>query len=54
MEGSIKIGGIDIRNISSQYLMDIVSFVFQDIFLFKQSIADNLLIDNKNASREDI
>jgi ATP-binding cassette subfamily B protein len=38
---------------SGEYLMSIVSFVFQDVFLFKQSIMDNLLIGNKNASRED-
>jgi hypothetical protein len=37
----------------SEYLMSIVSFVFQDVFLFKQSIMDNILIGNKNASREE-
>ena len=53
-EGSIKIGGVDIRDMDSDYLMSIVSFVFQDVFLFKQSILDNIRIGNKNASREDI
>lgn len=52
--GSIKIGGIDIRKIKSGDLMDIVSFVFQDNFLFKQSIRDNIKMGNPNASDEDV
>jgi ATP-binding cassette subfamily B protein len=52
-EGAIKIGGVDIREMSSDYLMSIVGFVFQDVFLFKQSIMDNLLIGNPKASREE-
>jgi ATP-binding cassette subfamily B protein len=52
-EGAVKIGGVDIRDMASDYLMSLVSFVFQDVFLFKQSIMDNILIGNKNASRED-
>jgi ATP-binding cassette subfamily B protein len=52
-EGAVKIGGVDVRDMTSDYLMSIVGFVFQDVFLFKQSIMDNLLIGNKNASREE-
>ncbi|MDR1324249.1 MAG: ABC transporter ATP-binding protein/permease, partial [Candidatus Margulisbacteria bacterium] len=52
--GAVKIGGVDIRDMSSEYLLSIVSFVFQDVFLFKQSIADNILIGNKNASRAEV
>jgi ATP-binding cassette subfamily B protein len=51
-EGAIKIGGVDIRDMANDYLMSIVGFVFQDVFLFKQSILDNILIGDKNASRE--
>ncbi|MDR1069811.1 MAG: ABC transporter ATP-binding protein/permease [Gracilibacteraceae bacterium] len=50
--GAIKIGGVDIRDMASDYLMSIVGFVFQDVFLFKQSALDNILIGDKNASRE--
>jgi ATP-binding cassette subfamily B protein len=53
-EGAVKIGGVDIRDMSSEYLMSIASFVFQDVFLFKQSVADNILIGDKNASREQV
>jgi ATP-binding cassette subfamily B protein len=52
-DGAVKIGGVDIRDMSSEYLMSRVSFVFQDLFLFKQSIMDNILIGNKDARRED-
>jgi ATP-binding cassette subfamily B protein len=52
--GAVKIGGVDIRDMSSDYLMSIVSFVFQDVFLFKQSIADNILIGNPQATRADV
>ncbi len=52
--GAIRIGGVDIREMSGDYLMNIVSFVFQDVFLFQQSILDNIKIGNKNASREDV
>jgi ATP-binding cassette subfamily B protein len=52
-EGAVKIGGVDIRDMAGEYLMSRVSFVFQDVFLFKQSIMDNILIGNKDASREE-
>ena len=52
--GSIKIGGTDIRDMDSDYLMSIVSFVFQDIFLFQQSVIDNIKIGNKDATREQV
>ena len=52
--GAIKMGGVDIRDMQSDYLMEQVAFVFQDVFLFKQSIADNLLVANKKATREQV
>jgi len=52
--GSIKIGGVDIKDMQSDYLMSIVSFVFQDVFLFQQSILDNIKVGNKDASREEV
>ena len=51
-EGSIKIGGIDIRNMDAAALMDTVSFVFQDTFLFNDTLANNIKIANDNATDE--
>lgn len=53
-EGSIRIGGVDIRDMELSYLMDKVSFVFQDVFLFKQSIMDNIRIGNLEATDEQV
>jgi ATP-binding cassette subfamily B protein len=53
-EGVIKIGGVDIRGMENDYLMSCVSFVFQDVFLFKQSILDNIKIGSPNASRDEV
>ena len=51
-DGSIKIGGVDIRDIPLDALMDKVSFVFQDTFLFKQSILDNIRMGNPDATEK--
>ena len=48
--GSIRIGGIDVREMKSEYLMEQVSFVFQDVFLFKQSILENIRLGNQGAT----
>lgn len=53
-DGKITIGGIDLRDMAQSDLMRQVSFVFQDIFLFKQSILDNIRMGNKNATEEQI
>lgn len=52
--GNILIGGVDVRDFTSEYLMEKVSFVFQDVFLFKQSIYDNIAMGNPNATKADI
>lgn len=52
--GKILIGEVDVRDFTSSYLMEKVSFVFQDVFLFKQSIYDNIAMGNPNATKADI
>ena len=51
-DGKIVIGGVDIREMDTAYLMDQVSFVFQDVFLFKQSVMKNIRIGNPGATDE--
>lgn len=53
-EGSIKVGEVDVRNISTKELMENISFVFQNTTLFKDSIYNNVAIGRKGASREDV
>jgi ATP-binding cassette subfamily B protein len=52
--GAIKIGGVDARDMEAEYLTSLVSFVFQDVYLFKRSVADNILVGDRNASREEV
>ena len=53
-DGKITIGGVDVRDMAQDELMRQVSFVFQDIFLFKQSILDNIRMGNENATEEQV
>ena len=52
--GKIEIGGINIKNIPFADLMDMVSFVFQDVFLFNMSIRDNIAFGKDNANESEI
>jgi ATP-binding cassette subfamily B protein IrtA len=52
--GNIKIGGIDSDAIGTEELMQSISFVFQDTYLFSQSIGENIGIGKENASAEEI
>ena len=53
-DGKITIGGVDLRDMAQNDLMRQVSFVFQDIFLFKQSILDNIRMGNRDATEEQV
>ena len=53
-EGEIIVGGVNIRNMRTEDLMDYVSFVFQDGFMFFDTIEENIRMGNKSASKEDI
>lgn len=52
--GKITIGGVDIREIPKEELMDTVSFVFQDSKLIKATIADNVRLGKPDATTEEI
>ena len=52
--GSISIGGVDIRNIGTEKLMDSVSFVFQDVHLFYDTIEENIRMGRGGASRAEV
>ncbi len=53
-EGTIEIGGVNVKDIPSEQLMDMVSFVFQDSRLLKMSIYDNVRMGKKDATREEV
>lgn len=53
-EGSIMIGGVDVREVAQETLMKQVAFVFQDTKLFKKSLLENIRIARPDASREQV
>ncbi|MGL6198040.1 MAG: ABC transporter ATP-binding protein [Lachnospiraceae bacterium] len=53
-QGTVKIGGVDVRNIRSQELMERISFVFQNTNLFKGTLLDNIKIGRENASGQEV
>uniref|UniRef100_I5AX07 ABC-type multidrug transport system, ATPase and permease component n=1 Tax=Eubacterium cellulosolvens (strain ATCC 43171 / JCM 9499 / 6) TaxID=633697 RepID=I5AX07_EUBC6 len=52
--GKILLGGVDIRKVSEKELNDMVSVVFQENTLLKMSIAENVALYKKEATREEI
>ena len=52
-EGKIKIGGVDVRELSQADLMKNVAFVFQNPKLFKESLLDNICAGRRDATREE-
>ncbi|MBQ3322284.1 MAG: ABC transporter ATP-binding protein [Firmicutes bacterium] len=53
-DGSILIGGVDVREIDPHVLMDHIAFVFQNNRLFKTSILENVRAAKPDASREEV
>lgn len=53
-EGAIKIGGVNIKDISQENLMNLISYVFQDSFLFHDTIENNIRMGNQKATKDDV
>ena len=52
--GSIFVGGVNVKNIDKNELMDTVSFVFQNSHLIKGSILDNVRMGKPNATDKEV
>lgn len=53
-EGTVRVDGRDVRDVSLRSLRNNISIVLQDIFLFNGTVADNIAYGAANASRQDI
>ncbi len=53
-EGEILVGGVNIKDIRTEELMDYISFVFQDTFLFFDTIEENIRMGNSGAIQEEV
>ena len=52
--GTVRVGGVDVRETDPHVLMDQVAFVFQNDRLFKTSILENVRSARPEASREEV
>ncbi|MCD9067451.1 ABC transporter ATP-binding protein/permease [Staphylococcus pasteuri] len=53
-EGTIRIGGVDIKDMTLSTLMSHISAVFQKVYLFNDTIENNILYGNPGASKEEV
>ena len=53
-QGCVRVGGCDVRRIASDTLMQQVAFVFQDTFLFADTIAGNIRLGCPEATQQDV
>ena len=53
-QGEILIGGINVKDMSTETLYNCISMVFQNVYLFKDTIYNNIAFGNDSASYEDV
>lgn len=53
-KGEICIGGVNIRNIKTSELMNLVSFVFQDTFIFHDTLFENIRLGRPSATENEV
>ncbi|EIM73524.1 ABC transporter [Nitratireductor aquibiodomus RA22] len=53
-KGSVRIGGIDVRDIDQQTMMDDIAIIFQDVYLFDDTIENNLRLARPDATADDL
>ena len=53
-EGSVELGGRDVRQYSMDSLMKNFSFVFQNVYLFEDTVANNIKFGNPLATKEEV
>ena len=52
--GTVSIGGVDVSTVEPETLLGAFSIVFQDVVLFNDTVYNNILIGNRNASKEQV
>ena len=52
--GNIRVRGTDIREVSLSSLMDLISMVFQRVYLFQDTVYNNIAIGRPDATREEV
>ncbi len=52
--GKITIGGVDVKSVDPEKLLEVFSIVFQDVTLFNNTVIENIRIGRKEASDEEV
>ena len=52
--GAVLIGGVDVRSIATEQLMQLVGFVFQETFLFYDTLYANIAVGRPGATRAEV
>ena len=53
-EGSVTLGGVNVKDYSMNSLMSNFSFVFQNVYLFQDTIENNIKFGSQEASHEEV
>lgn len=53
-QGRVMLGGVDLRSVSTEDLYAHVSFVFQDVFLFAETVAENIRLGRPSATADEV
>ncbi len=53
-KGEISIGGVPITSMTQEHLLSKISMVFQDVYLFKDTIEENIRLGRPHATREEM
>ncbi len=53
-KGSVKIGGIDVKDMSVDHLMENISMVFQKVYLFNDTVLNNIRLGKPDATKEEV
>lgn len=53
-EGSLTVGGVEVKDVDPETLFRLYSIVFQDVTLFNDTIYNNILVGKKDATREEV
>lgn len=52
--GSVKIGGVDVKDMSVDHLLENISIVFQKVYLFNDTVLNNIKFGKPNATEEEV
>jgi ATP-binding cassette subfamily B protein len=52
--GAVKVGGVNVKTLEPEHLMRMISFVFQDVVLFRDTVLNNIRLGDMNATEEQV